>query len=64
MEVVKDRKDGGSGSSNKIDKMNVSLCDWRLYDNLKPWLKGMLLNRFLLFFPNELICHEARRKVV
>lgn len=50
MEVVKDRRDCGSGSSNKVDKMNISLCAWTLHDNLKPWLKGMLLNWFFLFF--------------
>lgn len=50
MEIVKDRKDCGSGSSNKIDKMNTSLCAWTLHDNLKPWLKGMLLNWFFTFF--------------
>lgn len=49
MEVVKDRKDCGSCSSNNIDKMNVSLCGWRLYDNLQLLLKGMLLNCFVVF---------------
>lgn len=49
MQVVKDRKDCGSGFSSKIDKINVSLFAWILYDNLKPWLKGMLLN--WIFFP-------------
>lgn len=42
--MKKNKKGCSSGFPNKINKIYISLSAWKLCDNLKLQLKGMLLN--------------------